>query len=62
LIRFLSRFRTKIMWVRNSIDALPFGMELIFGAVCFLIIIVPRSAARDEAIAYVRAANAARRV
>ena len=50
------------MWVRNSIDALPFGMELIFGAVCFLIIIVPRSAARDEAIAYVRAANAAHRV
>ena len=58
----MSRFRTKIRWVRNSIDALPFDKRLIFGAVCLLIIIVPQSAARDEAAAYVRAANAAHRV
>ena len=43
-------------------NALPFNNWLIFGAVCLLIIIVPRSAARDEAIAYVRAANAAHRI
>ena len=43
-------------------NRLPFNNWLIFGAVCLLIIIVPRSAARDEAIAYVRAANAAHRI